>query len=287
MKEYKPTWYESPISLPARRVGTAEIRHRIIKKGEEVLVIGGRQAVLRGLPRTIIKAPKRFVVHELYEHMKRGQHMWMTDLPEELNQIGELLHRVQPQGRVLVGGLGLGILAKTVAALRGVSEVVVVEKSKDIIRLCYDPLAGTGDALPRNVRQDIPSERPYRVVHSAIHRYLLNTRTPFDFYLLDTWGGSNEGTWWTEVMPLRRAIRNRFGTTPTIHCWAEDMMWSQIIRTMTCPLTKPHWFYSHLPVPMEVEDAVAFLNMVGTRWWELKYGAGVNRYITEQKLRRA
>ena len=57
----------------------------------------------------------------------------MTDLPEELNQIEEMLYHVKPQGRVLVGGLGLGIVAKRLTEIIGVKQVVVVEKAKEII----------------------------------------------------------------------------------------------------------------------------------------------------------
>ena len=102
----------------------------------------------------------------------------------------------------------------------------------------------------------------------------------YDCYLLDTWQGTNEGTWWREVMPQRRAIRNRFGTAPAIHCWAEDIMLGQIMRTLQ--IGKPHWYYEHLPLPMSARDAKQFVTKVGLPAWEKKYGAAVDAAIKEQ-----
>lgn len=267
-KAYQHQWYASPIDIPPRREGKMEIRHRVIPKGEEVLIVGSRQALLRGIrpARGITKQP--LIIHELVEHRNGHVAMWMTDLPEELNQIGEMLYNVQPQGRVLVGGLGLGILTSMVAQREDVTDVTVVERSKDVIKLCWWPNS---------------AHATLRVAHSDIYKYLRTTKEEFDYYLLDTWQGTNEGTWWEEVMPLRRIIRQRWGHAPEIHCWAEDIMWGQIYRALRSEHSTPHWYYTYIPRPMSHDEALAFLNMVGTQWWEKKYGPLVDRYVNEMK----
>jgi hypothetical protein len=71
-------------------------------------------------------------------------------------------------------------------------------------------------------------------------------------------------------MPLRRIIRNRWGRTPIIHCWAEDIMLGQIVRTLT--MTQPHWHYEKLPVPMPLTVARSFARNIGLPTWEKRYG---------------
>jgi hypothetical protein len=250
---YEHRWYRSPIMLPEGTKGKAQVRHRIVEPGESLAIIGMRQAILRGITPVSARIKERMVVHEL-AHEDHG--VWMTDLPEELNQIAELLQTVEPTGRVLIGGLGLGILAHAVSERWNVSDVVVIEKDRDVIELCG--------------RENHKTE----IVESDIVEYLRTTNEQFDYYLLDTWQGTNEGTWWSQVMPLRRIIRQRFGKKPVVHCWAEDIMQGQIFRSLT---TKPpHWYYSGLPVPMKEYTARQFLRNVGLPSWEKRYGAIVD-----------
>ncbi|KKM06041.1 hypothetical protein LCGC14_1747980 [marine sediment metagenome] len=257
--KYEPAWYPSPIDLPEASSGPVQIRHRIIPAGKQTPVVGMRQAFLRGIRPGDALLSHPLLVHELV-HEEHG--IWMTDLPEELNQIAELLFTVKPAGSVLVGGLGLGVLSTEVAWRIEVSDVTVIELDKHIIKLC----ANGAD---------------FDVVEADITDYLRTTSERFDFYLLDTWQGTSEGTWWSEVMPLRRLIRQRWGKRPVVHCWAEDIMQGQIFQALT---TKPpHWYTAHLPVPMYEKEARSFLRNVGWPSWERKYGKAVDKASQEQE----
>lgn len=259
---YQPQWYRSPIDLPEARSGKVEVKHRIVEVGDTVPIVGMRQAVTRGVRPASGKVKERLKVHELRDS---DHGVWMTDMPEELNQIGEMLHDVNPQGRVLVGGLGLGILAATLAQREGVYHVTVVEKDPDVVKLCQRP--------------------GYDVVTADIHDYLEKSDQEFDFYLLDTWQSTNEMTWWGEVVPMRRAIRQRFGVRPVIHCWAEDIMIGQIFQSLT---TKPpHWYYENLPMPMSAKAARSFIKDVGKQKWERDYGRIVDNTFKQMEVRRA
>lgn len=242
---YKPAWYESPIDLPEKRFGTMQIKHRIINGKEPVISM--RQAWSRGvLPVTALVQNLR--VHQLVEGKDK---LWMTDRPEELNQIYESLFAFRPFGRVLVGGLGLGILAKLVARVPAVQEVVAVEINEDVISLCYDARGG------------------YSVLRADVKDYLREHKKPFDCYMLDTWQGTNELAWWMYVFPLRRIIRNRFGMVPRLQCWAEDIMWGQIRGALMQRCGS--WYYEKLS-NMSGRQAQWFLENVGTTSWEQKYG---------------
>jgi hypothetical protein len=268
---YKPQWLPSPIDLPVGRHGTAQIKHRIIKAGERVPIVGMRQALTRGVTPTFGRVETPLRIHELHED---GVGMWMTDLPEELNQIQEMLATVKPRGSVLVGGLGLGLVADAVVRLPAVTAVAVVERSADVIALC----APSGHQWA-DVRAD------YRVVLADIRAHLETNGDRHDHYLLDTWGGTSESTWWEDVFPLRRVIRQRHGARPKIHCWAEDIMLGQIFRTLT--RTPPHWYMSYLPCPMAEKDARWFVRNVGLPAWENRYGGAVDRYAREKLAKEA
>ncbi len=254
--KYKPQWYGSPIDLPEAVIGNFKLQHRIIGKGKEVQIVGMRQAIMRGQRPVHGLVEKPLRIHELVEE---DVGVWMTDLPEELNQIAEMLHHVRPHGNVLVGGLGLGIVAEMVKILPSVESVTVVERSPEVIKLCAKP--------------------GYTVEQASILDYLTLTkdRVPlFDYYLLDTWQGTGESAWFEEVMPLRRIIRNRWGRKPVIHCWAEDIMLGQIQRSLTH--TIPHWYYTHLPCPMSQDMARRFVRDVGLPAWERAFGQAIDRY---------
>lgn len=282
MIPYKHAWYKSPIDLPERTIGKFSIKHRVVTG--KTPVVGARQAYTRGLRPLNAKLSEPLLVHELHEG---GHGLWMTDLPEELNQIEEMLHTVKPQGRVLVGGLGLGIVAERLAILG--CDVTVVERSRAIIKLCA-------------------TSPGYTTVCDYIEAFLKGNhprhQTPYDFYLLDTWCGTSEATWWGNVMPLRRAIRNRWGSKPIIHCWAEDIMLGQVQQSLVIDEMKKEmlrlhnadtnnkkkftlqdcrrWYYKYFPVDMTPAQANWFLENVGTKAWEHKYGKMIDKVTTKE-----
>lgn len=257
MKPYEHQWYQSPIDLAARRVGNVEITHRIIPVGAKVAIVGLRAALLRNISPVAGRVEEPLRIHELREHgpKKNDVRLWMTDLPEELNQIKEMLYHVRPKKRVLVGGLGLGILGKALGMIEEVTNTVVIERSADIIKLCS--AAGW-----------------YETHRADIKEFLLTTPSTFEYYLLDTWQGTGEATWWEDVLPLRRIIRQRHGAQPKIHCWAEDIMRGQMFRTLTH--SPPHRYYSELPLPMSEADATYFLEGIGLPKWERLYGRAID-----------
>ena len=263
MTKPDPALYASPIDLPAARSGKLAVEHFEISG--RVDIIGTRQALLTGRRQTIAQLAEPRRCHRLVE---TGVGVWMTDLPEELNQIAELLTCLKPRGHILIGGLGLGILAKSVSSLAGVDRTVVVELSPNVIKLCAD------------------SKAQYEVIRADVAKFVVQHPDRFDFYLLDTWQGTNEGTWWDTVMPLRRSIRRCFGAKPKIWCWAEDIMCGQIgqslMNTHNPENPRTHWYYRGLP-RLTASEFQKFWSGVGLPWWEKKYGATIDATIKEMK----
>lgn len=257
----RPALYRSPLHFGPGKSGKFEVRSYALN--DEVNIIGARQAWMRGIRPVRARLNTPITVLELSEE---GRGVWMTDLPEELFQIAEMLSTVAPKGRVFVGGLGLGVLTCTLAQRPGVTSITVVERSMDVINLCY-PRAEGGMVAPRVICADV--------------RDALQNLPRHDYYLLDTWQGTSEATWWGEVMPLRRIIRQRFGPRPRIHCWAEDIMAGQIMRALVST-QESHWYYKGLPLPMGRREAKAFMSQVGTKPWEERYGKIVDANIRRQ-----
>lgn len=263
MKQHEPRLYRSPINLAPRKSGPISIRHVNCK--DRVTIVSAREAFTRGTKPIFARLTQPLRVHEL---VQENVGIWMTDHPQELNQIGEMLHDLQPHGNVCVGGLGLGVVAETVTKWKGVRSVTVVELNEHVVRLCHNEKAG------------------YKLVQGDILNFLRRHEGHFDFYLLDTWQGTNEATWWETVLPLRRAIRNRFGPDPKVHCWAEDQMAGQVMQRLIDPRNQEHWFYRKPWIHMNEEDAVNFLARAGMPDWERKYGAEYNAIISSMARER-
>jgi hypothetical protein len=235
--------YKSPIEIPTAASGAFKVRHEVVNG--PVPVIGMRQAFLRGV-RPVYARVENLRVHEL--HGPSG--IWMTDLPEELSQIADALKALPPAGDVLVGGLGLGVLATTLLQMPFVSSVTVVELEPDVIQLCRPKGAS--------------------VVQGDIVEFLRTTDRRFDRYYLDTWQGTNESTWWTTVMPMRRVIANRCGRQ-RVWCWAEDIMLGQCKRSAFSQGGE-NWYYKALPSNPDRATVERFFRDVGLPTWEKRYG---------------
>jgi hypothetical protein len=276
--------YASPVSLPEATSGRFAIKYATFQPGIPVAVVSMREALLTGRKPVAVMLEKPLRVHQLVERrsgpLNPGNHdvehegVWMSDEPLELRQAADWILKIKPRGKLLVGGLGLGIVASWLARRPAVEDVVVVEREQDVIDLVWQHQSKNG----------------YTVVRSCIFDFLKTTpRWWWDFAFLDTWQGTNEGTWWDTVMPLRRIIGNRFGRQ-RVHCWAEDMMLGQVRRAITLgnrstmeqlceslkepvPENTRHWHYAGLPAEMSRADVEDFVTNVGLPEWEQRWGS--------------
>jgi len=240
--------WESPISYPEKTIGRFSIKHRYFKPGLAALV-SDREAFLTGRRPVslVLNAPMK--IHELVERCDGHEAVWMSDEPQELRQIAEWLTTVRPKGRVLVGGLGLGVVATWLAGIG--CTVDVVERQREVIDL-------------------LGPDRPYKTYHADIYQFLEGVdQWPWNYAFLDIWQGTSESTWWDEVMPLRRIIAGRFGKRH-VHCWAENIMIGQVQRALA--YGNRSWHYTGFPHPMRSADITRFTSTVGLPYWERRWG---------------
>ena len=233
----------------------------------------------------------------------------MSDLPVELVQMQrELASHVRQGQNVLIGGLGLGLVANMVSEKAG--RVVVIERQREVIELVSPYLAKNVEVVQGDIMQ-------------AAKHVGTNGLGDFDVALLDTWQGTGEWVWQTEVVPLRRVIGS---SIKRVYCWQEQVMLGQVsqelFRSVSMPLhmlKSPHschmyafakYVQSQTSVPiidisgnrgpehfkklLDIEQenrmnvliqvvAHGFLTRVGETWWEEKFGAAWDEAVASEQ----
>jgi hypothetical protein len=105
------------------------------------------------------------------------------------------------RGHVLVGGLGLGCIVERLQEKNEVTEILVIEKSQEVIDLVWRHL-------------DAPKAT---IIQCDLERYLKTTRRRFDYIYMDVWPGRND-----ESIPKWRALAEQFVAPDKVLCWGED-----------------------------------------------------------------
>ncbi len=194
-------------TIPAQKIGEYEIKHGVYENGCEFLLASEREAMFTGWPAASHFFPGPLIIHEL-----RGpEGTWMSDIPSEVVQMHEEFARYA-RGRVLIGGLGLGIAARMARANPRVKSVTVVELSPEVIRMVGPSTPGV-EIICDNVFDFVRGLEPGR----------------FDSVFFDTWQHTDEWVWQKSVVPLRRAAGNKI---KKIFCWRELMMVNEVASKM-------------------------------------------------------
>jgi len=226
MREYVP--------VAAGTSGKVSVTTEVVSGSLPVVTL--REAYHSGLPQCQVRTDR----YELQKLIEEEQGTWMSNLPCELVQMEREMARYA-QGHVLIGGLGLGILARRCLANPRVKTVTVVENNPDVIRLVASFL-----------HRDDPQRR-FSCYQADLFDYVKSSaktgELPFDTALLDIWQGTGEWTWQSEVVPLRRLIGPRI---PLVLAWQEQTMKAQVqaglFRAVDIPEEKirrkaqSHWY---------------------------------------------
>jgi hypothetical protein len=245
-----PAELRSPVSLPEGKEGNVEVKHTLRKNFE---IVSTRETLLTGKEPLSVQLAEPITVHLLFE----DNLLWIADWPIEVRQHREALERMRPRGHVLVGGLGLGIMACLLAEHPEVEHVTAVEIAPEVSRLC-NPHRSNVEIITMDLRDYLRSLDEWE----------------FDSAFIDIWRDTSEGAWWEEVLPIRRIIGKQFGpwVGGDVQYWAEDIMLGQVGKRLLRE-TQPHWYYvEELRLPMTTKRARWFIANAGTPAWERKYG---------------
>lgn len=211
MAQYRPL----PSGRCCRENGSSlSIENTVVPAGKPHMVVSMREALFTDRQALSITVPLDYTIQTLRDS-EAG--VWMTNQPCELVQMWREL--AQPaRGRVLVAGLGLGVVVDMLVRKQSVEQIIVIERDACVIQLakfreCAKVTIQQGDALDYARQLSIPK--------LASDRY--------DWALLDTWQGTGEWAWVTEVVPLRRALCGKVAHAH-VRAWMEDVMLGQVLR---------------------------------------------------------
>lgn len=198
MKHLETAW----ISLQENKSGEYEVEAEVIPIGKALTVVSQRNWLTMGYKPLKVGYDRPRLLYKL----KRKGGLLMSNSPQEAFLQYEAY--LNAKGKVLVGGLGLGIFAAMAASKEEVTEVIVVEISKDVIKLCR----------PRN--------KKIIVINADIKDFLKKCDEKFDYAYIDIHYGTGCQEYIKTVLPLKKLFKEKHPDTP-IDFWAEEEMESQ------------------------------------------------------------
>ena len=195
----------SPLgNLESKSSGEYKLEKDIKPPASVMTVVSIRNQLMMGYRATTLKTDVPRIIHKLTKDEGR---LLMSDSPQEMFLQYE--NYKQATGRVLVGGLGLGMYANMIANKPGVTEVVVIEISKDVINLTE------------------PSHPKITVINADIWKYLKTTKdTKWDYIYIDIHYMTGAYEYMHTVLPMREILDKRFKGVKA-GFWAEEEMKSQ------------------------------------------------------------
>lgn len=167
--------WTTPVSIiPEQSVGNFHIVKRVTRKGTTIMMNA------LGHERAILLADATFTI--LLEGEKNNvdvKSVWMSDPPVEYFKAWELVVRSKGE-KVLVGGLGLGLIVHLLAKRRDIEEIWVVEKSWEVIKM---------------VKPFLPKEPIIKIIHGDFLEEARNyCDVEFSTIIADIWKSTDEGS---------------------------------------------------------------------------------------------
>lgn len=85
----------------------------------------------------------RYVPAGSYTGLFRNGSVIMSDTPDEIGDHLSFIY--QAKGKVLIAGLGLGVVARAVLEKKEVTSVLIVEKCQEVVDLAFPALKARGE----------------------------------------------------------------------------------------------------------------------------------------------
>lgn len=250
----KPLGY---IDIPEGQSGNCRIEHRIIKKGDAVVVRSAREALFGGGKAESYLAPHDLRIHYLVEE---GVATWTTDLPQEIRS--QLPCIEDFHGDVLVGGLGVGLIVAALGRNPKVHTVTVVEQSPDVIKLVWEHLLNSENDL-------LWTNKTYNVVQADLFQYLRDYKASgarkFACAYYDIWCPNSEDVLFTHIRPLRELSKGV--VFDKVYCWQEDVMQGQMRYELLSTIEIAQQAVEFAPiVTLSEKDFADARQFTRTRW---------------------
>lgn len=201
----------TPLNIPPGKSGDWEIEVKTEPPSVVFRTANMRCAMFGGQKSKKVSWP-----HETrWHYLKHDGGVVMSDIPCEHAQMASCIKGMK--GRVLVGGLGLGLVATLLGNKKPIKEVCVVEKEYDVIKLVQPYLERTRAQCG-----------PIVVRHADLFDWLRGYEgPPFDYAFYDIWSSDGEGTFHSTVCPLYDLSKGKVKHPPVN--WNEDVMRGQLL----------------------------------------------------------
>ena len=243
--------YSLPYYLAEQKRGKYQISIEFYPAGARLPVVSMRNAIFMGLKPTVLTLERPLGVHELREN---GHGIWMTTMPQEIEQHQRQLNLMH--GRVLVGGLGLGVAVAMLENNKNVKEIVVVEQTYEIMQMVSPWL----------------TKRKTSTFRGDLYAYLKMAKKDgikFDCAFYDIWCPTGERVLMEHVLPLRKASEGV--VTGNIENWNEDEMIGQVyMHCQTAALLADDKSMAH-PVTTDEEMFRRIKEGNGLAWYFYKW----------------
>ena len=226
--------WSNVLDIPEGKSGAFEIKHVIKPPGTTLDTANSRTSIIGGHTLTRILFERATRWHSLLE----GDSVWMSDYPIEQAQHDAELKPIT-SGRVLVGGLGLGYAATQLARRPRITEVVVIEKSPDVLALVADHLCNRLDDARAKRKltfecsdlfdylRALPAQETWkRRSNGCGNCNAARRRSWFDYAFYDIWASDGEYTFFETVVPLLELSAERVRREPIN--WNESVMRGQL-----------------------------------------------------------
>ena len=107
-----------------------------------------------------------------YMRLMHNREIIMSNTPMEIRTTKEIIDKAN--GKVLLAGLGIGLIILPIQEKNNVKSVIIIEKHKEVIDLVADQL---------------PLNKKIRIIHADIFEWLPEEREKFDTIYFDIWSG--------------------------------------------------------------------------------------------------
>lgn len=132
----------------------------------------------------------------------------MSDVPMERRENREVVERAH--GRVLIAGLGLGMILLPILLNPHVKYVTVVEKESDVCRMVEPQLMRWAK---KHTDGRVKCQNKFHVVLANVHTYAKESTASWDVVYFDIWD-STDGRNYDETKVLWREFRGKFNRYP-------------------------------------------------------------------------
>jgi hypothetical protein len=198
--QYIDLFLNLDLNLKDNSVGEYKLESAVYKKGASLAFIPDNyQSFLMGHERKDIILKNDFRYYDLF----KGNQRIMCSAPVIMYE--QYLPFIKAKGKVLLGGLGLGIIPRLLCSKEIVDKITIVELSKEVIELC-------------GFKND-----KVEIVNDDIHKFLQKGNlNQFDYIYIDAYT-SDCNAYEQIVIPTGKFLLENYPTV-AFDFWQEDQL---------------------------------------------------------------